>query len=239
LAKTLCKEALPMIIGGFAVLIYNQSDMLLLGMMLDSPHEVGLYSAACRVSTMWVFVPMAVITSASPFLYRMLADNDARYEKRLLQMASLCLAIAYAFCLLVTIFSALILQMLFGSEFTAAAPALQVHVWSNIFSILGMAQNSWILGRGLVWVALQNTIFGAAINLALNIFVIPSYGAAGAAWTTVVSMAAATIGAMAIRPATRNLALLHVRALALAGLAAVSYRSAHASASAAHESISE
>jgi PST family polysaccharide transporter len=236
LAKTLCKEALPMIIGGFAVLIYNQSDMLLLGMMVDSPHEVGLYSAACRVSTMWVFVPMAVITSASPFLYRMLADNDARYEKRLLQMASLCLAIAYGFCLIVTIFPELILRVLFGSEFSAAAPALQVHVWSNIFSILGMAQNSWILGRGLLWVALQNTILGAAINLALNVLVIPSYGAVGASWTTVISMAAATIGAMAVRPATRNLALLHVRALALAGLAAVRSQPAHASASPAHES---
>jgi PST family polysaccharide transporter len=221
LAKTLCKEALPMIVGGFAILIYNQSDMLLLGMMLDSPHEVGLYSAACRVSTMWVFIPMAVITSASPFLYRLLTAEDARYEKRLLQMTSLCLAIAYVFCLVVSIFPETILRVLFGMEFMSAAPALRVHVWSNIFSILGMAQNSWILGRGLLWVALQNTIFGAAINLALNLFVIPSYGAVGASWTTLVSMAVATVGAMAIRPSTRSLAYLHLRGLALAGIAVV------------------
>jgi len=218
LAKTLCKEAMPMIIGGFAILIYNQSDMLLLGMLLDSPHEVGLYSAACRVSTMWVFVPMAVITSASPFLYRLVADKDVRYEQRLLQMASLCLSIAYSFCIVLTLFPEAILKTLFGSEFVAAAPALRVHVWSNIFSILGIAQNSWILSRGLLWVALQNTLLGAAINLVLNIFVIPSYGAVGASWTTVIAMAAATIGAMALRPATRTLAILHLRAMALSGL---------------------
>jgi PST family polysaccharide transporter len=218
LAKTLCREALPMIIGGFAVLIYNQSDMLLLGMLLDSPHQLGLYSAACRVSTMWVFIPMAVITSASPFLYRLLAGNDSRYEKRLLQMMSVCLAIAYGFCLVVAIFPESILRLLFGEDFVAAAPALRVHVWSNIFSILGMAQNSWILGRGLLWVALQNTILGAAINLGLNVFVIPAHGAVGAACTTVVAMAAATIVAMAIRPETRGLARVHLRALALCGL---------------------
>lgn len=218
LAKTLCREALPMIIGGFAVLIYNQSDMLLLGMLLDSPHELGLYSAACRVSTMWVFVPMAVITSASPFLYRLLAGNDSRYERRLLQMTSLCLAIAYGFCLVVAVFPQAILHLLFGPDFVAAAPALQVHVWSNIFSILGMAQNSWILGRGLLWVALQNTILGATINLGLNFFAIPAYGAVGASWTTVVAMAAATIVAMAIRPETRNLAGIQLRALTLGGL---------------------
>jgi polysaccharide transporter, PST family len=221
LARMLCKEALPMIIGGFAILIYNQSDMLLLGMLLDSPHQVGLYSAACRVSTMWAFIPMAVITSASPFLYRLLADKDSRYERRLLQMTSLCLAIAYGFCLVVALFPGLILRILFGAEFVDAAPALRVHVWSNIFSILGMAQNSWILGRGLLWVALQNTILGATINLVLNVFVIPSYGAVGASWTTVVAMAAATIGAMAIRPATRDLAFLHLRSLTLRGLGSV------------------
>jgi PST family polysaccharide transporter len=222
LAKTLCREALPMIIGGFAVLIYNQSDMLLLGMLLDSPHQLGLYSAACRVSTMWVFIPMAVITSASPFLYRMLAGNNSRYETRLLQMTSVCLAIAYCFCLVVAIFPESILRLLFGSDFIAAAPALRVHVWSNIFSILGMAQNSWILGRGLLWVALTNTILGATINLVLNFFVIPAYGAVGASWTTVVAMAAATVVAMAIRPRTRSLAWIHLRALALAGLSPMS-----------------
>jgi len=218
LAWALCKEALPMMIGGFAILIYNQSDMILLGMLLDSPYQVGLYSAACRVSTMWVFIPMAVITSASPFLYRILTDDDARYERRLLQMTSLCLAIAYGFCLVLTIFPAQILQVLFGSRFVDAAPALRVHVWSNIFSILFMAQNSWILSRGLLWVGMQNAILGATINLVLNLLVIPSYGAVGASWTTVISMAVATTGSMAIRPATRNLAILHLRALTLRGL---------------------
>jgi len=224
LAWTLCKEALPMMIGGFAILIYNQSDMILLGMLLDSPHQVGLYSAACRVSTMWVFIPMAVITSASPFLYRMLAADDARYERRLLQMTSICLAIAYGFCLVLTIFPAQILHVLFGSKFVDAAPALRVHVWSNMFSILFLAQNSWILSRGLLWVGMQNAILGATINLVLNMFVIPSYGAVGASWTTVIAMAAATTGAMAIRPATRDLAILHLRAMTLRGLGPPAYQ---------------
>ena len=173
---------------------------------------------------MWVFIPMAVITSASPFLYRILADDDARYERRLLQMTSLCLAIAYGFCLVLTIFPAQILHVLFGSRFVDAAPALRVHVWSNMFSILFMAQNSWILSRGLLWVGMQNAILGATINLVLNLLVIPSYGAVGASWTTVISMAAATTGAMAIRPSTRGLAILHLRALALRGLGPPAYQ---------------
>ena len=74
-----------------------------------------------------------------------------------------------------------------------------------MFSILFLAQNSWILSRGLLWVGMQNAILGATINLVLNMFVIPSYGAVGASWTTVIAMAAATTGAMAIRPATRDL----------------------------------
>lgn len=215
LAVTLCREALPMVLGGFAIMIYNQSDLLLLGILLDSPHEMGIYSAACRVSTMWMFIPMAVMTSASPFLYRLVDTDAQRYEHRLLQMMTLCVGIAYAFCIALTLFAGPVLTTLFGGDFSASAAPLRVHVWSNVFAILGVAQRSWILSRGLLWISLQNTILGAIVNLGLNIFVIPTYGATGASWTTLASMLAATIIAMAIRPATRPLATIQWKALSL------------------------
>jgi PST family polysaccharide transporter len=218
IARTLWQEAAPMIIGGFAIVVYNQSDLVLLGMMLDSPVEVGKYAAACRVSTMWMFIPLAILTSAAPFLYRAQATDQSIYEQRLVRVTSLVMGVAYACCAVIAIFPTAILRLLFGEEFAPAAEALRVHVWSNVFSILGVAQTSWVLGNKLLWVILQHTILGAVVNLALNIFVIPRYGAVGASWTTVIAMATVAVVAAWLRPATRRLAALQLRAIMLGGL---------------------
>jgi PST family polysaccharide transporter len=140
IARTLWREATPMIIGGFAIVIYNQSDLVLLGMLCNSPEEVGKYAAACRISTMWLFIPLAMLTSAAPFLYRAQATDHVLYERRLEQVTAATMAVAYFFCTIITIFPEHILRLLFGSEFEPAAAALRVHVWSNVFSILGVAQ---------------------------------------------------------------------------------------------------
>jgi O-antigen/teichoic acid export membrane protein len=155
------------------------------------------------------------MTSASPFLYRLVETDSQRYEHRLLQMMTLCVGIAYAFCIALTLFAGPALTTLFGTDFSDAAAPLRVHVWSNVFAILGVAQRSWILSRGLLWISLQNTILGAVVNLGLNIIVIPTYGAVGASWTTLASMIAATIIAMAIRQTTRPLASIEMQALSL------------------------
>jgi PST family polysaccharide transporter len=219
IARTLWREATPVIIGGFAIVIYNQSDLVLLGMLRDSSEEVGKYAAACRISTMWLFIPLAMLTSAAPFLYRAQATDRVLYERRLQQVTAATMAVAYFFCTIIAVFPEHILRLLFGSEFEPSATALRVHVWSNVFSILGVAQTSWVLGNGLMWAILQHTILGAVVNAALNILVIPRYGAFGAAWTTVISMAVVAVVAAWLRPATRRLAALQMRAMSLRGLA--------------------
>jgi PST family polysaccharide transporter len=218
IALTLWREAAPMIIGGFAIVVYNQSDLVLLGVMLDSPREVGNYACACRVSTMWMFIPLAILSSAAPFLYRAQPSDQALYEHRLVRITSLTMAVAYVCCTVLSVFPEGIIWILFGQEFTPAADALRVHVWSNVFAILGVAQTSWVLGRKLLWVVLQHTILGAVVNVALNIIVIPRYGAVGAAWTTVIAMATVAVVAAGLRPSTRRLAALQMQSILLRGL---------------------
>jgi PST family polysaccharide transporter len=221
IAHTLWREAAPVIIGGFAIVIYNQSDLVLLGILRDSPEEVGKYAAACRISTMWLFIPLAMLTSAAPFLYRAQATDRLLYERRLEQVTAATMAVAYVFCMVIAIFPEHILRFLFGAEFEPAAAALRVHVWSNVFAILGVAQTSWVLGNRLMWAILQHTILGALVNMSLNILVIPRYGAVGAAWTTVIAMAVVAVVAAWLRPATRRLAALQMRAMSLRTWAAV------------------
>ena len=219
-ARALLAEAVPSILAGFAIFVYDQSDLILLG-MLSQEREVGLYTAAVRVSSMWRFIPFAILASAAPFLYRSQQRSDGEYADALLQTTSLVIATCYVFILPLAVFPREILVLLLGESYAAAAPALLAHVPSNLFAVLGVAQSTWLIGRGLLWAGLRNTVIGAAVNVLLNLAIIPHYGAVGAAGTTVVATCLATVPLNALFPGTRPLAAIQARALALGGFRSV------------------
>lgn len=215
--RSLLAEAVPSILAGFAIFLYDQSDLILLG-MLSQEREVGLYTAAVRVSSIWRFIPFAILTSAAPFLYRAQQRSDEEYAAVLSGVTSIVVATCYAFIIPIALFPGEILVLLFGEPYEAAAPALRAHVASNIFSVLGVAQSTWLIGRGLLWAGLRNTVVGAVVNVLLNLVIIPQYGAVGAAVTTVIATFIATLPLNALFRNTRPLARIQGRALALDGL---------------------
>ncbi len=221
-ARLLLPEAIPSILAGFAVFIYDQSDVLLLGVLAASPEiadrQIGLYTAAVRLSSMWRFVPFAVLSSAVPFLYRAQHRDDAEYRAALVQVISLVMACSYVFIVPLAIWPAEVIRMLLGEAYVEAAPVLRVHVLSNVFCILGVAQSTWLIGKGLLWAGLRNTLVGAVVNVVLNVLVIPRFGALGAAATTLIATCAATIPINALFGATRPLAVVMARGAMLAGL---------------------
>jgi PST family polysaccharide transporter len=227
-ARGLMREAIPSILTGFAVFIYDQSDVLLLGVLAASrevaDHQIGLYAAAVRLSSMWRFVPFAILASAVPFLYRAQQRDETSYRAALIQTVSIVMACSYLFMIPLAIWPDEAIQVLLGEGYREAAPVLRVHVFSNLFAILGVAQSTWLIGRGMLWAGFRNTVIGAVANVALNVVFIPQYGALGAAATTVAATFLATIPVNALFPATRPLADILTRGMFLAGLPAMMRR---------------
>ena len=217
MARLLLREAAPTILAAFAIMIYNQSDVLLLG-MLTNDREVGIYSAGVRISTMWLFVPMALLSSAAPFLYRAQQQENASYLEQLQFTTSLVVAACYPFVLVLAVAPHWVVTLLFGEDFLQSGDVVRVHVWSNLFAMLGMAQSSWFIGRGLLWIGFRNTCIGAVVNVLLNIIVIPRFGAVGAAATTLIATLTTSILLNSIDRRTRDLSAVQLRSLVLAGL---------------------
>jgi PST family polysaccharide transporter len=90
-------------------------------------------------------------------------------------------------CVTIAIFSSLIVKMLYGVAYSESARVLAVHVFANIPVALGVTQGLWILNEKKNIIALIRTIVGAVVNFALNLFLIPKYGAVGSAWATLIS----------------------------------------------------
>jgi PST family polysaccharide transporter len=94
---------------------------------------------------------------------------------------------ACGLCVVVTVGSQLIVHVLYGKQFLPAAPLLAVLIWSEIAVFFAT-----VVGNVMVVKNQQNllpipTLAGAAINVALNLVLIPKYAAMGAACATLIS----------------------------------------------------
>jgi Na+-driven multidrug efflux pump len=64
---------------------------------------------------------------------------------------------------------------------------LRIHIWASVPVALGLGKEYWLVVKGMGRFSLVSTCAGAASNAALNFWLIPRWGAAGAAVATVIS----------------------------------------------------
>ncbi|MEH2140644.1 flippase [Nostoc sp.] len=211
-AKTLLKESLPLIFSGFAIMIFMRIDQVMLGQMIGNS-EVGIYSAAVRVSEIWYFIPGAIVSSVAPSIYAAKEKSESLYYKRIGQLLSLMTCISLGIALPMTFLSEKIIIVMFGSGYAEAGPILSVHIWTSLFVFMGLATSPWFIAEGLNHVSLGKTLFGAILNIILNLFLIPKYGGLGAASATIISQAAATFICNAFDSRTQKIFKIQVRSL--------------------------
>ncbi len=167
----------------FAALQLRLSTILLES--LSTTRDVGLFYAASRFVEAARLFPNAFFGAFFPLLASVAADSSLL--KRTFRRAMLALG---GFGLLsgigLTLTAAPLIALVFGDTFSAAVPVLVVLGWSLIGHLLRG-------GRTLYWYALKrerlvNAVNGVAIlgQLVLSLWLIPSYGAVGAALVQVI-----------------------------------------------------
>ncbi|MCC5646105.1 flippase [Nostoc sp. CHAB 5824] len=211
-AKTLLKESLPLIFSGFAILIFMKIDQVMLGQMIGN-NEVGIYSAAVRVSEIWYFIPGAIVSSVAPSIYAAKEKSESLYYQRIGQLLSLMTCISIGIALPMTFLSDKIIMVMFGSGYAEAGAILAVHIWTSLFVFMGLATSPWFIAEGLNHVSLGKTLFGAILNIILNLLLIPKYAGLGAAIATIISQAAAAFVCNAFDSRTQKIFKIQVRSL--------------------------
>ncbi|MBN3943673.1 MAG: flippase [Nostoc sp.] len=211
-AKTLLKESLPLIFSGFAIMIFMRIDQVMLGQMIGDS-EVGVYSAAVRISEIWYFIPGAIVSSVAPAIYAAKEKSESLYYQRIGQLLSLMTCISLAIALPMSFLSDKIIMVMFGSGYAEAGTILAVHIWTSLFVFMGLATSPWFIAEGLNHVSLGKTLFGAILNIILNLLLIPKYAGLGAAIATIISQAAAAFICNAFDSRTQKLFKIQVRSL--------------------------
>ena len=208
-ALALLQQSWPAIFSGMAVMIYMRVDTVMLKVM-QGDYAVGLYSAATRISEVWYFIPLTIVSSVSPAIIRSRDDRPVFYD-RLRRLFSLMTVTALTIGSVVALASNRLITMLYSHTYDGAGRVLAVHIWASVFVFLGVAQAPWDISENMLKASLYRTTAGAVTNVLMNLYLIPHYGAMGAAIATVVSYAISGVIANAFNPRTRPIFYLQMR----------------------------
>ncbi len=208
-AAQLLQQSWPIIFSSMAIMVYMRLDMVMLKMM-QGEIAVGLYAAATRISEVWYFIPLAIVSSVSPAIMRAKDDPDLFYG-RLRKLFSLMTLSACTIGTIVALLSGTIVRILYSNSYRGAGPVLAVHVWASVFVFLGCAQSPWDITKNLLKLSMFRTALGAVINVAMNLYLIPRYSAMGAAIATVVSYAISGVFANVFSARTRPIFYMQIR----------------------------
>ncbi len=191
IAKQLLKESWSLVFNGLIIMVYMRIDQIMIKQMLGES-ELGLFSAAVRLSEVWYFIPVIISTSLFPSIVNAKKISDELYYKRLQRLYTFMIWLAIIIALPMTFLSNWLVILLYGEDYRGAGQVLTIHIWAGVFVFIGVASSKWFISEGLQRHLTINTVVGAIINVILNLFLIPKYGIYGAAIATVISQALAS-----------------------------------------------
>lgn len=190
-ANRLLRDSWPLILSGLVIMIYMRIDQIMIKEMLGEK-EVGLYSAATRISEVWYFIPMLITNSLFPSIVNAKKVSKAFYYARIQRLYTFMFWTAVAIALPMTLLSDQLVILLYGTAYREAGQVLMIHIWAGIFVFLGVASGKWFINEGLQKYSTINTVVGAIANVILNLILIPKYGIYGAAIATVIAQSLAS-----------------------------------------------
>jgi O-antigen/teichoic acid export membrane protein len=176
----------PFIFAGIAYWLFGSIDRWMLAAM-SSIEEVGIYSVSFRFASIVFFVSMAFGQAWSPVAIKIRTDHPDIYRNI---YAKVLLILLYVMLVIgggVALFSGELIGLIMPVEYASSAMPLIVlcigvilQATQQITAIgISLEKKSFLFAR-LAWLT-------AIINATLNWFLIPSFGATGAAWATSIS----------------------------------------------------
>lgn len=186
IAKRLLKDSWPLIFSAIVVMVYMRIDQIMINNMLGD-YEVGVYSAAVRLSEIFYFIPILLSASLFPAILNAKQHSAILFQQRLQRLYTFMVWLSIFIAIVMTISADFLIEKLFGNAYQDAAQVLVIHVWSAVFVFLGVSFSKYLLSENLTKIDFQRTLLGALCNVSFNLFLIPNYGLSGAALATLLS----------------------------------------------------
>jgi PST family polysaccharide transporter len=192
MARGLLAQSWPFLLSGLAITVYMRIDLIMLK-AFSGVREVGIYAAALPISQLWQMIPMTLAISFGPYIARQKLVGGQAYEAALITVFRLFGGLSLAVAVVTAIAAPLLLPLVYGPQFVASVKVLQIHIFTNVFIALGVAQSLWIANERRGGLLLIQTCVGATVAIVGNWLAIPVWGAMGAAGVAVVAQLASAV----------------------------------------------
>lgn len=202
--RSLLRRSWPIMMSGFLAQLNLRIDAIMIAAFV-SVSQVGVYSAAGRLSESWTVLAMAVVSSMFPGLVRSSRSDRDSYAKGLTTLLRLLIWISFGGALVVLMASSWIIKFLYGDAFSASSTILSIHIFGGMFLFIRTALSRWLIVENLYIFSLVSHGTGAAVNIVGNLIVLDRFGIVGAAWVSVASYATSGLLFLLLTSRTRVL----------------------------------
>lgn len=185
LSKKIFRDSWPFLVSGVSIYLYTRFDMFVIKKELGSA-ELGVFNSAITISTLLPILPMIMLKVLNPILAKKKVESEATYQKYLKLIFRIFGYSGILFSVLVYFLSDFFVNILFGADFVAATEVLRIHIFTNVFIYMGIAQNLWIVNENKGKINVYKTIVGIVLSIGFNLLLIPKYGVIGAAYSALI-----------------------------------------------------
>lgn len=217
LTKQLFNKSKHYLFANIMVVIYSQIDKIILGNMICE-EAVGWYGAATQLCNAWPFVLIAIIDSASPIIIELFNKDKELFKQKLKQLYASIFYIGVFVALIFTLFSDLIINIVFGAEYINASVPLKIASWSTIFAYFGVSRTIWLQCNNKLKYEKNIALTGAIVGIILSFIFISLFGIDGAALSLTLTQIITNFVCVYMIKETRENAVLLFDAIRLKGV---------------------
>lgn len=181
------RRAYPFFISAFFATINLNVDVIIIG-FVNSPEDVGLYSAAYKIVSMFLVVITFIYAAIKPVMIEDYSNKEFEKLKELVKLSKkIVILVAVPLAVAGLVISEEIITTLFGIKFKEASMVLSILLIYT--AVLGIRE---IYGYQLIaynfhMYYMRVVIISSMINIVLNLLLIPKYGIVAAAITSLLS----------------------------------------------------
>jgi len=212
--KYLLKEAWPLILAGALYTVYTKVDQIMLGEIVGN-ESVGLYVAAVNISQGWLFIPIIIGTAFYPVMINSKKNDEEKYYQITQHLLNILALLGIVIATITIFLSEPFILFAFGESYIKSSNVLILHIWGGVFVAMSAISYRYFITEGLQKTSFYRGLVGLVVNIGLNFVLIPRYGAIGAAYATVISLAASLYIFNITNHKTRRMFFMQTRALFL------------------------
>jgi O-antigen/teichoic acid export membrane protein len=169
--------------------IMTQTDTLMLA-FFKGTETVGFYQVALPIAGLVAFVGTSIVAIAFPIIAEL---NSTKKIEQLKEGTAIVFKFLTIFSLPIVVilfsFASFPIIFLFGEKYLSAAPIVQILVFSVFFGLLTSVNTTILTATGFAKKTAWAMAIAAAMNIVLNLLLIPKFSTLGAASATLISSA--------------------------------------------------